>query len=58
MPVWNGRIGERLETAECQRVPSGSGALPRSVCSYALVAGLTPGLSLKNFLFSSMKFFH
>jgi hypothetical protein len=33
-------------------------ALHGSLCSYFLVAGLTPGLSLKNCLFRSMKFFH
>ena len=37
---------------------SGPGGVSCGVCSYFLVAGFTPGLSLKNCLFSSMKLFH
>ena len=43
------RKGPRVGT------PRGSGATRQA---QDLVAGLTPGLSLKNCLFSSMKFFH
>src|SRR5207249_12006885 len=47
-------ISQRLRPTAFARMPGGPGGVPRGVCSYFLVAGLTPGWSLKNCLLSSM----
>ncbi len=49
---------QRIEALRACHMHGGPGVVPRDLCSYALVAGLTPGLSLKNCLFNSMKLFH
>ena len=55
----------RWAAAKCEGPPGrrplttdGTAARRASRTRYDLVAGLTPGLSLKNCLLSSMKFFH
>ncbi len=51
-------ILQRIEARRASKMHGGPGVVLRVLCSYALVAGLTPGLSLKNCLFNSMKLFH
>ena len=47
-------VSRRKKPAAFGRMHSGPGGVPCGLCSYFLVVGFTPGLSLKNCLFSSM----
>src|SRR4029077_15151703 len=52
-----GRAWARTQNPGTGEAAGSRGSTERTGVDYALVAGLTPGLSLKNCLFMSMKFF-
>ena len=58
LPGPEGAVHERVGKKRGPRVGPSSKTARRERTTQDFVAGCTPGLSLKNCLFSSMKFFH